>query len=107
MPDVRSAALKFAQDNRPRFLNELKELVAIPSVSADSAHKPDIKRAAEWLTVKLKNLGCQNVQLLDTGGHPLVYADLLTAGAQAPTMLIYGHYDVQPADPVDLWNTPP
>ena len=107
MPDARSAALKFAQDNRPRFLNELKELVAIPSVSADSAHKPDIKRAAEWLTVKLKNLGFQNVQLLDTGGHPLVYADLLTAGAQAPTMLIYGHYDVQPADPVDLWNTPP
>ena len=107
MPDARSAALKFAQDNRPRFLNELKELVAIPSVSADSAHKPDIKRAAEWLTIKLKNLGFRNVQLLDTGGHPLVYADLLTAGAQAPTMLIYGHYDVQPADPVDLWNTPP
>ena len=107
MPDARNTALKFAKDNRPRFLNELKELVAIPSVSADSARKPEMKRAAEWLTAKLKKLGFQNIQILDTGGHPLVYADLLTAGAKAPTVLIYGHYDVQPADPVDLWKTPP
>ena len=107
MPDARITALKYAQDNRARFLDELKELVAIPSVSADSANKPDIQRAAEWLTTKLKKLGFQNIQILDTGGHPMIYADLLTAGKDAPTMLVYGHYDVQPADPVDLWKTPP
>ena len=107
MPDARSTALKYAKEHRPRFLDYLKELIAIPSVSADSASKPEMKRGAEWVTGKLKNLGFQNIQILETGGHPLVYADLLTAGAGAPTVLIYGHYDVQPADPVDLWKTPP
>src|SRR3989304_77430 len=107
MPDARSTALKYAQDNRARFLDELKELVAIPSVSADSANKPDIQRAAEWLTTKLKNLGFQNIQILDTGGHPMIYADLLTAGKDAPTMLVYGHYDVQPAAPGGPREKPP
>ena len=107
MTDARSTALKFAKDNRPRFLNELKELVAIPSISADSAHKADIQRAAAWLVAKLKALGFENVKTLDTGGHPMVYGDLMKAGPKAPTMLVYGHYDVQPADPLDLWETSP
>ncbi|MCW5875755.1 MAG: dipeptidase [Anaerolineales bacterium] len=107
MSDPRSTALKYSQDNRARTLEELKELVAIPSVSADPAFKPDIQRGAEWVVAKLTSLGFQNVQILDTGGHPMVYADLMAAGEGAPTMLIYGHYDVQPADPVELWDTPP
>lgn len=107
MTDARSAALKFAKDNRSRFLEELKDLVAIPSISAESAHKPDMQRGAEWLSAKLKKLGFENIQIMETGGHPLVYADLKLAGDKAPTMLIYGHYDVQPADPVNLWKTPP
>ncbi|MCL5428242.1 MAG: dipeptidase [Chloroflexi bacterium] len=107
MTDPRNNALKFAHDNRPRFLDELKELVAIPSISADSAYRPDIQRASEWLAAKLKALGFENVKTLDTGGHPMVYADLMKAGPKAPTMLVYGHYDVQPADPMELWETKP
>lgn len=107
MTDSRSAALKYAKDNRSHFLEDLKQLVAIPSISADSTYKPDIQRAAAWLVAKLKALGFENVKTLDTGGHPMVYADLMKAGPKAPTMLIYGHYDVQPADPLDLWESSP
>jgi len=107
MADPRSKAIQFAHDNRSRFLDELDQLVAIPSVSADSTYKPDILRAAEWLVSKLKNLGFEHVKTLDTGGHPIVYADLMKAGSKAPTMLVYGHYDVQPADPLELWESPP
>ncbi|MEX2161474.1 MAG: dipeptidase [Anaerolineales bacterium] len=107
MTDARSTALKYAKDNRARFLDELKELVSIQSVSADSAFKPEIQKAADWLMAKLKALGFDNIQKMDTGGHPIVYADLMKAGPKAPTMLVYGHYDVQPADPVELWETPP
>lgn len=107
MTDSRSTALQFAKENRSRFLDELKELVGIPSVSADSAYKPDMKRAADWVSTKLKSLGFENVMILDTGGHPMVYGDLMKAGPKASTMLIYGHYDVQPADPLDLWQTEP
>lgn len=107
MTDARSKALAYAKEHRGQFLNELKDLVAIPSISADPKNKPDIQKAAEWLVAKLKSLGFQNLQILDTGGHPMVYGDLLTAGKGAPTVLIYGHYDVQPVDPVELWDTPP
>ncbi len=106
MTDSRTAALKYSQDNRTKTLEELKELVAIPSVSADPAYKADILRAAEWVAAKLKALGFENVELMDTGGHPMVYGDLMVAGEGAPTMLVYGHYDVQPADPMELWETP-
>ncbi|HLD93470.1 MAG TPA: dipeptidase [Anaerolineales bacterium] len=107
MADSRSKALEFAKQNRGRFLDELKELVAIPSISADSAHKSDIKRASEWLEAKLKALGFENVKSMDTGGHPIVYGDWMKAGAKAPTMLVYGHYDVQPPDPLELWESKP
>ncbi|MEX1247610.1 MAG: dipeptidase [Anaerolineales bacterium] len=107
MADARSTALKFTKENRARFLDELKQLVAIPSISADSAYKADIQRAADWLMSKLKALGFEHIQKLDTGGHPIVYADLMKAGPKAPTMLVYGHYDVQPADPLELWESKP
>jgi acetylornithine deacetylase/succinyl-diaminopimelate desuccinylase-like protein len=107
MSDPRSTALQYAKDHRASFRQELAELVAIPSVSADPQFKPDIQRGAEWLANKLKSLGIENIQLLDNGGHPLVFGEWKGAGPDAKTMLVYGHYDVQPADPLELWDTPP
>ncbi len=107
MSDTRQAALDYAGENRERFLADLKEIVAIPSVSMQDEHKDDIMRAAEWLVARLTKLGMDNVQILPTDKHPVVYGEWMGAGEDAPTVLIYGHYDVQPVDPVDLWNTDP
>lgn len=107
MSDLRNNAIEFAHQHRDRFLEELSELIAIPSISADSAYRKDIQRAAEWLSAKLKKLGFDNVQIIPTAGLPLVYGEHMKAGKGAPTMMVYGHYDVQPADPVDQWNSPP
>ncbi|MDH5508127.1 MAG: dipeptidase [Anaerolineae bacterium] len=107
MSDNRTAALKFAQDNQARFLDELKEFIAIPSISADPTHKPQIQAAAEWVAAKLTALGAANVAVMPTGGHPVVYGELMAAGPGAPTIAVYGHYDVQPPDPLDLWETGP
>jgi acetylornithine deacetylase/succinyl-diaminopimelate desuccinylase-like protein len=98
--------LSFIETNRERYLAELKELLAIPSVSSQKDRKPEMRRAAEWLKKHMTGVGLQNAQILETEGHPVVYADWM--GAQGkPTILIYGHYDVQPEDPLDKWNTPP
>jgi acetylornithine deacetylase/succinyl-diaminopimelate desuccinylase-like protein len=101
-----SSAAVFARDNHPRFLDELKALLRIPSISTLPEHKEDCRRAAEVLADELRRIGMENVRLIETGGHPLVYADWLHAAAK-PTALVYGHYDVQPADPLDEWHTPP
>ena len=98
--------LSFIESNHERYLSELKELLAIPSVSSQTERKPDMRRAAEWLKNHMTAIGLQNSQILETEGHPVVYADWLQAVGQ-PTILIYGHYDVQPEDPVDLWKSPP
>lgn len=98
--------ISFIETNSDRYLSELKELLAIPSVSSQTERKPDILKAANWLESHLTNIGMQNAQILETEGHPVVYADWLNA-VDKPTILIYGHYDVQPEDPVDLWKTPP
>lgn len=107
MADQLDAALAFVRENEERFLEELKAFVSIPSISTDPNAKPDIQRAAEWVAAQLRELEIQNVQILPTGGHPLVFGELLTAGADRPTVLIYGHYDVQPVEPLELWATPP
>jgi acetylornithine deacetylase/succinyl-diaminopimelate desuccinylase-like protein len=104
--------LSFIESNHQRYLDELKELLAIPSVSSKSERKPDMQRAAEWLKNHLINIGMNNVQILATKGHPVVYADWLGASGKSgavsmPTILIYGHYDVQPEEPLDLWTSPP
>lgn len=99
-------AIHYARNNRERYLAELKELLAIPSVSTLSQHKPDIQRAAEWLTRQMTNLGLQNVEILPTAGHPAVYGEWLHAPGK-PAVLVYGHYDVQPVDPLNEWTTPP
>jgi acetylornithine deacetylase/succinyl-diaminopimelate desuccinylase-like protein len=107
MSDARQGALDYANQNRERFIADLTELVAIPSVSMQDEHKDDILRAADWLSARLTGLGMQNVQVLPTDKHPVVFAEWLGAGEDAPTVLIYGHYDVQPVDPLDLWKTKP
>jgi acetylornithine deacetylase/succinyl-diaminopimelate desuccinylase-like protein len=103
---VYTNALQFTQENRGRFLDELKDFIRIPSISTDPAAKADMQRAAEWVAAQLRSLGMKNVHITPTAGHPVVYAESLEAGAQKPTMLVYGHYDVQPAEPLDLWHSP-
>ena len=107
MSDARQQALDYAQQNRERFLEDLKEIVAIPSVSMQEEHKDDILRAAEWMAAHLTKIGMDNVQVMPTDKHPVVFGEWMNAGDGAPTVLIYGHYDVQPVDPLDLWKTQP
>ncbi len=98
--------IDFINTHRDRYLDELKDYLAIPSVSALPQHAPDVRRCAEWTADHLRAIGLQNVKLVETPGHPVVYADWLGAEG-APTMVFYGHYDVQPVDPVELWTSPP
>jgi len=101
-----SSAVTYARQNYPRFLDELKALLRIPSVSTLPEHKGDCRHAAEVLAAEFKRIGMENVRLIETAGHPLVYADWLHAAGK-PTVLVYGHYDVQPVDPLDEWLSPP
>ena len=112
-----TAAVAFAKDNGDRFVEELKELIRIPSISTDPEHAGDVRRAAEFCAAELRRIGLENVRLIETSdepsgekpgrtGHPLVYGEWLKA-AQKPTVLCYGHYDVQPAEPLELWVSPP
>ena len=101
-----SAAISYARENRPKFLGELKDLLRIPSVSTLPEHKEDILRAARWVANDLERSGLEHVEIIPTQGHPLVYADWLHAPGK-PAVLCYGHYDVQPADPIEEWTTPP
>ncbi|HLA99934.1 MAG TPA: dipeptidase [Bacteroidota bacterium] len=98
--------LRFFRQNRNRYLSELKDLIVIPSVSTDPAHRKDIRRCAGWLSAHLKSIGMRGVKIFPTKGHPIVYAEWLGAPG-APTVLLYGHYDVQPVDPLNLWTSPP
>src|SRR5438876_10737210 len=98
--------IDFINVNRDRYLEELKALLAIPSISALPQHAGDVKRCAEWCVDEMRRIGLENVRLVDTPGNPVVYGDWLHAEAGAPTILFYGHYDVQPVDPVDLRQSP-
>jgi acetylornithine deacetylase/succinyl-diaminopimelate desuccinylase-like protein len=107
MTDSRPLAIQYAHNNAPHFLEKLIDFCTIASISTDESSKPEILHAAEWTANHLKLLGINNVQIFPTGGHPLVYGEWLGAGKSAPTALIYGHYDVQPIDPLNLWVTGP
>src|ERR1700691_742119 len=100
------SALEFARSQQARFLEELKSLLRIPSISTLPEHKGDVRLAAESLARELERIGLEHVRVIETSGHPLVYADWLHAAGK-PTCLTYGHYDVQPPDPLDEWITPP
>jgi len=96
----------FIDGNRERFLNELKDFLRIPSISTLPEHRPDLDRAAQFVADSLREAGLESVEIIHTDIHPLVYADWLHAPGK-PTVLCYGHYDVQPADPLELWKTLP
>ncbi|HEX3661250.1 MAG TPA: dipeptidase [Acidobacteriaceae bacterium] len=102
-----SPAVGYARENAARFLEELKTLLRIPSVSTTPEHKGDVEKAAEWVAAELRRIGMEHVEVIRSAeGHPLVYADWLHAEGK-PTVLCYAHYDVQPPDPLDEWVTPP
>jgi acetylornithine deacetylase/succinyl-diaminopimelate desuccinylase-like protein len=108
MKNSRAAqAIAYAHDQHQQFLDNLKELVRIPSVSTDPDHAADVKRAAEWTASQLRRIGMENVSIYPTALHPVVYGELLKAPENAPTLLIYGHYDVQPAEPLENWHSDP
>src|SRR5580692_6873402 len=95
----------YIESMRDAHLEELKEFLRIPSVSTKSEHKSDIEKAARWVAEKLRGAGLDNIQITPTKMHPLVYGESLRAPGK-PTILFYGHYDVQPAEPLDLWTSP-
>lgn len=96
----------YVEENRQRYLDELLDFLRIPSISTAPEHKEDVARAAKFVADSLKRAGLEHVEIIGTGGHPLVYADWLHAAGK-PTVLCYGHYDVQPPDPLELWESPP
>lgn len=97
---------KYIESNSKRFLDELLDLLRIPSVSADPAYKKDVFRAADFVKASLESAGVDHAEICSTAGYPVVYGEKVV-NPSAPTVLIYGHYDVQPADPLDLWDSPP
>ena len=107
MPDSRTAAIQYAHQHRTRFLQELQEFLRLPSVSTDPTRGTEMERTADWVAAQIKELGFKNVQVFPTPGHPVVYGEHLEAGGKAPTVLVYGHYDVQPPDPLALWESGP
>jgi acetylornithine deacetylase/succinyl-diaminopimelate desuccinylase-like protein len=106
MSDAVKPALRYVDDHRDEFLDDLKELLRIPSISTLPKHRKDIRRAAKFVADDLTAIGLERVKVIKTEGHPLVYAEWLHA-PDKPTVLLYGHYDVQPVDPIALWHTQP
>src|SRR5690606_34240864 len=92
--------------HKQRFLDELFALLRYPSVSADPKYAADVSRTAEYVAQKLRDAGADNVEVCPTAGHPIVYGEKIIDSTR-PTVLVYGHYDVQPPDPLELWETPP
>ena len=101
-----STILTYIEENKKRFLNELISLLKIPSVSADKAYKKDVLNTADFVLESLKKAGCDHVELCETPGYPIIYGEKII-NKNLPTVLVYGHYDVQPADPIELWTSPP
>jgi acetylornithine deacetylase/succinyl-diaminopimelate desuccinylase-like protein len=100
------AIKQYVEQNKQRLLDELFELLRFPSVSADPKYKPDVLKTAEYVAAKLQAAGADNVEVCQTAGYPIVYGEKMIDSSK-PTVLVYGHYDVQPADPLELWKTPP
>ncbi len=106
MPDARLAALNYSNTNKEIFLEELITFSSIPSISTDPKAKTDVERTAQWVADKLTAIGIDEVKIYPTARHPIVYGESLKAEG-APTVLIYGHYDVQPAAPLEKWDSDP
>src|SRR5690606_30362705 len=103
---MKQSIQQYLDENRQSHLEELFDFLSIPSISALPDHKEDVNQAANWVAEALKRIGMENVTVHPTNGHPVVYGDWLHAEGK-PTVLIYGHYDVQPVDPLHLWDSPP
>lgn len=101
------SALDYARTQRDAHLEQFKELLRIPSVSTDPDYEADVWRTANWIVAEATRIGFDNCQTIPTDGHPVVYGEWLGAGADKPTILVYAHYDVQPVDPLELWESPP
>ncbi|MCX8054527.1 MAG: dipeptidase [Ignavibacteria bacterium] len=99
--------LNFIECNQEKHLEQLKEFLKLKSISSEPEYKEEVRRTAMWLKIHLSKIGFEKTQIFETKGHPIVYAEWLGAGPNAKTVLIYGHYDVQPVDPIEEWNTPP
>ncbi len=100
------AILSYIEDNKKRFLDELFDLLRLPSVSADPKFAGDVRKTAEMVKSRLLEVGCDSAEVVETPGHPVVYAEKII-NSSLPTVVVYGHYDVQPADPYELWDSPP
>ncbi|MGE5123796.1 MAG: dipeptidase [Acidobacteriaceae bacterium] len=107
MADSRDLAIHYAHAHATTFLDELKHFASIASISTDDASKAEVQHAASWLAEHLRSLGIHNIQIFQTPGHPVVYGEWLEAGKTARTALVYGHYDVQPVDPLNQWVSGP
>lgn len=99
--------VKLINDSKDKYVEELKAFLEIPSVSTNPENKEDVRHCAEYVKGQLDIIGLENVKIYETPGHPIVYGEWLKAGIDKPTILIYGHYDVQPVDPIELWTDPP
>lgn len=112
LPPIRTAsypmtsALTYAESHADAFVDQLLDLLRIPSISTDPEYAAEVRRAAAWLLEDLRRIGMDRAELMETGGHPVVYAEKIEDPA-LPTVLVYGHYDVQPPDPLELWESPP
>lgn len=102
-----SAAVDYLNANKDAYLQSFMEVLRIPSISTDPAYAPEIQRAADWIVAEMERIGMENCKAIADEGHPVVYGDWLHAGDDKPTILIYAHYDVQPIDPIELWESPP
>ncbi len=101
-----SEIARYLDENLPRFRSELDDFLRIPSVSAKAEHDPDTRRAADWFADRLRDAGL-DAAVIETAGHPVVLGEWREAGPDSPTVLVYGHYDVQPPEPLDEWTSPP
>ncbi|MDX2197157.1 MAG: dipeptidase [Cytophagales bacterium] len=97
---------ELSPDDKQKYLDELMQFLAIPSISADAKYKPDVAKAAQFVMQSIKNIGINDVKIYETTGHPIIFCQYLT-NPELPTVLVYGHYDVQPAEPLELWHHPP
>lgn len=100
-------AVNHARSQHETVMAEFQELLRIPSISTDAAYKEEVLRCANWIVAEMERIGFQNCRAMPSDGQPVVYGEWLQAGESKPTVLIYAHYDVQPADPLELWDTPP
>lgn len=107
MSDTIQNAIDYLQETRDNMLEDYKQLLRFASIGADPAHDADVQACADWIVAELRALGFDNCEAVATGGHPVVYGEWLRAGADKPTVLVYAHYDVQPVDPLPLWDSEP